>query len=89
MFFLSLFISFFKPKLCFLLRISTSKPVKPKVTIEIASDQSDTVEPIPVVTASITLGVQRQSLLVGYGDRQFLHFENIVSPFFFNLFFYY
>lgn len=49
------------------------------MTIEIASDQSDTVEPIPVVTASITLGANQQSLLIGYGDRQFLHFENIVS----------
>lgn len=56
--------------------------MKPKVTIEIASDQSDTVEPIPVVTASISLGVNQQSLLVGYGDRQFLHFENIVSRIF-------
>lgn len=51
------------------------------MTIEVASDQSDIVEPIPLLAASINLGATEHSLLVGYGSRALLQFENIVSSF--------
>lgn len=60
-------------------RISSAKPIKPKVTIEIASDVGSTVEPVPIVTATLSLSANDQSILVGYGDRDFLHFEHIVG----------
>lgn len=60
-------------------RISATKPIKPKITIEIASDAGSTVEPVPIVTATLSLSANDQSILVGYGDRDFLHFEQIVS----------
>lgn len=62
-------------------RITSTKPIKPKVTIEIASDAGTTVEPVPIVTATLTLSANNQSILVGYGHRDFLHFEQIVSRF--------
>lgn len=49
------------------------------MTIEVASDQSDIVEPVPLLAASLSLGVQQHSLLVGYGSRALMQFENIVS----------
>lgn len=60
------------------------KPIKPKVTIEIASDDQTTgaVAPVAVVTAafngqSTTALAAKNQVLIGYGDRQFLQFELI------------
>lgn len=58
-------------------RINSAKPIKPKVTIEVASDHSDIVEPIPLLAASIEHSVSEHSLLVGYGSRALLQFEHI------------
>lgn len=58
-------------------RINSAKPIKPKVTIEVASDHSDIVAPIPLLAASIEHSVSQQSLLVAYGSRALLQFEHI------------
>ena len=62
----------------FYFRTNPAKPIKPKVTIEIASDSADMVEPIPIITASLNFSNKDQTLLIGYGDRNFLRFETIV-----------
>lgn len=57
-----------------------AKPIKPKVTIEVACDASDVVEPLPLMAASNAAGhglCTAQSLLIGYGSRQLLQFEQI------------
>lgn len=55
------------------------KPIKPKVTIEVASDADNNVIPIPIIAALLDYNNDEQSLLLGYGDRLFLQFELIVS----------
>lgn len=54
-----------------------SKTIRPKVTIEIASDSAQMVEPIPIIGASIDFGVKSKSIHFGYGDRQYLRFEQV------------
>lgn len=55
------------------------KPIKPKATIEVASDTDQNVRPVPIVAALLDYNSDEQSLLLGYGDRLFLRFELIVS----------
>lgn len=54
---------------------TASKPSKPTVTLEVANDSAQTVEPIPICTASMQL--TRAHVKIGYGDRQVLRFEQI------------
>lgn len=55
------------------------KPTKPTLTIEIANDVSQLVEPIPICTVSMDIGRAQKKLQIGYGDRQVLRFE-LVEP---------
>lgn len=54
------------------------KPTKPKLTIEIANDSSQLVEPIPIHTA-LWFGESQKQIQIGYGNRQNLCFE-LVTP---------
>lgn len=52
-----------------------TKNIKPRVTIEIATDSSQIVEPIPIISATIEFGNKSKSIHFGYGDRQNVRFE--------------
>ncbi|KAH8384664.1 hypothetical protein KR093_004433 [Drosophila rubida] len=57
--------------------LSAEKYIKPKVTLQIASDGADTVEPILAVAAHFVYDEQRaHEILFGYGTRSLLQFEN-------------
>lgn len=56
---------------------TANKPLKPTVTVEVAHDSAQTVEPIPICTASMQL--TRGKIKIGYGDRQVLRFE-LIEP---------
>lgn len=57
-------------------------PTKPTLTIEIANNSSQMVEPIPICTVSMEIvGAQEEQLQIGYGDRQALRFEMIEPDF--------
>lgn len=58
---------------------AANKPMKPTLTIEIANDASQIVEPIPICTVSMEIGRAQKKLQIGYGDRQALRFE-MVEP---------
>lgn len=58
---------------------ASNKPMKPTLTIEIANDSPQLVEPIPICTVAMDTGRAQKTLLIGYGDRQVLHFE-LVEP---------
>lgn len=58
---------------------ASSKPMKPTLTIEIANDSPQLVEPIPICTVSMEIGRAQKKLQIGYGDRQVLHFE-LIEP---------
>lgn len=55
------------------------KPMKPTLSIEIANDSSQLVDPIPICTASLAGGRSQKTIQIGYGDRQVLRFE-IITP---------
>lgn len=55
------------------------KPMKPTLTIEIANDVSQLVEPIPICAVSMVMGRSQNKLQIGYGDRLTLHFE-LIEP---------
>ncbi|KAH8299449.1 hypothetical protein KR044_001499 [Drosophila immigrans] len=56
--------------------LSAEKFIKPKVTLQIASDGADTVEPIFAVAANFVHDEQRaHEILFGYGTRSLLQFE--------------
>lgn len=57
------------------------KPMKPTLTIEIANDSPQLVEPIPICTVSMEIGRAQHKLQIGYGDRQVLQFEMIEPNF--------
>lgn len=59
--------------------IKSEKPVKPTVTIEISSDDSNIVEPLQAVTASLHFKSGDKEILFGYGDKHFLLFEHVVK----------
>lgn len=60
---------------------ASNKPMKPTLTIEIANDSPQLVEPIPICTVSMEIGRAQNKLLIGYGDRQVLRFEMIEPNF--------
>lgn len=55
------------------------QPIRPAITIEIANDSAQVVEPIPIVTASLEYGHKNNTVQIAYGDRQRLRFE-LVEP---------
>lgn len=61
--------------------IKPDKPIKPKVTIGVASDSDTVITPIPAIAASINSGPKAKDILIAYGDKQFLQFENVVPNF--------
>jgi len=66
--------------LCSVFYRKCPKPLKPKVTVQIASDtgqsqNKDAVQPIPIFGAK----KQGSNILIAYGSPVFLSFETIVS----------
>lgn len=61
------------------IELTSNKPMKPTLTIEIANDSPQLVEPIPICTVSMEIGRAKNKLQIGYGDRQVLHFE-LIEP---------
>lgn len=59
----------------------SNKPMKPTLTIEVANDSPQLVEPIPICTVSMEIGRAQKKLQIGYGDRQVLKFELIEPDF--------
>ncbi|XP_031621725.1 WD repeat-containing protein 43 [Contarinia nasturtii] len=57
------------------------KPMKPTLTIEIANDSPQLVEPIPICTVGMEIGRAQKKLQIGYGDRQVVRFELIEPDF--------
>lgn len=57
------------------------KSMRPTVTIEIANDTSQLVEPIPIITATLESMNRSNNIRIGYGDRQRLRFECIEPDF--------
>ncbi|ALC40642.1 CG30349 [Drosophila busckii] len=56
--------------------LSAEKYIKPKVSLQIASDGADTVEPIHAMAAHFVADAQHSDeILFGYGNRQLLQFE--------------
>ncbi|XP_023168846.1 WD repeat-containing protein 43 isoform X2 [Drosophila hydei] len=56
--------------------LSAEKYIKPKVSLQIASDGAETVEPIHAIAAYFVKDAQRShDILFGYGSRQLLQFE--------------
>lgn len=60
---------------------NSTKPMKPTLSIEIANDSSQLVDPIPICTASLGIGRSQKTIQIGYGDRQVLRFELIVPDY--------
>lgn len=61
--------------------IKTDKPLKPKVTISIASDSATVIEPISAVAASLEHSTKPGELIFGYGDKHFMVFEQLKPNF--------
>lgn len=55
--------------------LKSVKPVKPKVTIQVASDGGAMIEPITVLAASLRFSENAKEVLIAYGDKYFLMFE--------------
>lgn len=60
---------------------NSTKPMKPTLSIEIANDSSQLVDPIPICTASLGIGRAQKTIQIGYGDRQVLRFEMIAPDY--------
>lgn len=58
-------------------RLKPDKPIKPKVTIQIASDGTEHIAPIHAIAAFIDQTAKGNKILLGYGDKQFLRFEYV------------
>uniref|UniRef100_A0A1I8N3C4 Small-subunit processome Utp12 domain-containing protein n=1 Tax=Musca domestica TaxID=7370 RepID=A0A1I8N3C4_MUSDO len=61
--------------------IKADKPLKPKVTISIASDSATVIEPISAVAASLQHANRQGELLFAYGDKHFVVFEQLKPSF--------
>uniref|UniRef100_A0A1I8PJP8 Small-subunit processome Utp12 domain-containing protein n=1 Tax=Stomoxys calcitrans TaxID=35570 RepID=A0A1I8PJP8_STOCA len=61
--------------------IKAEKPVKPKVTISIASDSATVIEPITAVAASLQHASRQGELIFAYGDKHFMAFEQLKPNF--------
>lgn len=55
--------------------LKSLKPVKPKVTLQVASDSGSVIEPITVVAGSLKFSENAKEILFAYGDKYFLMFE--------------
>lgn len=60
---------------------ATTKPSRPKVTIEIASHATQIVTPISILTAALDFGINSKNIQIGYGDRLNMQFESIELDF--------
>lgn len=58
---------------------ASKQPIRPSITIEIANDSAQVVEPIPIVTVSLEHSHKSNSVQIAYGDRQRLRFE-LIEP---------
>lgn len=67
--------------LLFLSSIKSEKPIKPKVTISIASDSATVTQPIPALAASLQHSKRPNEILFGYGDKHFMIFEHLEPNF--------
>lgn len=61
--------------------IKADKPIKPKLTISIASDSATVIEPITAIASSLKHATKQGELLFGYGDKNFLMFEQLKPNF--------
>ncbi|XP_061391420.1 WD repeat-containing protein 43 [Musca vetustissima] len=61
--------------------IKADKPLKPKVTISIASDSTTVIEPITAVAASLQHSTKQGELLFAYGDKHVIVFEQLKPSF--------
>ncbi|XP_014091928.3 WD repeat-containing protein 43 isoform X1 [Bactrocera oleae] len=61
--------------------IKPEKPIKPKLTIEVASDSATVIAPIPAVSVSLQHSSHTQELIFGYGNKSFLVFEHLTPNF--------
>ncbi|XP_053966510.1 WD repeat-containing protein 43 [Anastrepha ludens] len=61
--------------------IKAEKPIKPKLTIEIASDSATVIAPIPAFSVSLRHSAHPQELIFGYGNSSFLVFERLKPNF--------
>ncbi|XP_054740556.1 WD repeat-containing protein 43 isoform X2 [Anastrepha obliqua] len=61
--------------------IKAEKPIKPKLTIEIASDSATVIAPIPAISVSLRHSAHPQELIFGYGNSSFLVFERLKPNF--------
>lgn len=76
-----LLLSFFLLICIFFFRLKSEKPIKPKVTLEIVSDSSNCVVPVPAIVASLEFSHTNKKILLGYGNFQTIRFENIEPEF--------
>uniref|UniRef100_A0A1B0AGB0 Utp12 domain-containing protein n=1 Tax=Glossina pallidipes TaxID=7398 RepID=A0A1B0AGB0_GLOPL len=60
--------------------VKAEKPIKPKLTISVASDGT-TVEPISVIAATFQHAQRPNEILFNYGDRHFMLFEHLKPNF--------
>lgn len=58
-----------------------TKTIRPKITIEIASDSTQIVEPIAIIAGTIEFGNKAKSARFSYGDRQQLRSEEVELDF--------
>ncbi|XP_036333212.1 WD repeat-containing protein 43 [Rhagoletis pomonella] len=61
--------------------VKAEKPIKPKLTIKLASDSTTVIAPIPVVSVSLQHNYRPQELIFGYGSSSFLVFERLTPNF--------
>ncbi|KAI8128960.1 hypothetical protein FF38_09843 [Lucilia cuprina] len=61
--------------------IKADKPIKPKLTISIASDSATVIEPISAVASSLKHAAKPGELLFAYGDKHFMVFEQLKPNF--------
>lgn len=56
----------------------SAKPIKPKVTVKIVAESTQVVDQIPSIVATLEFQRDANEILIGYGAKQFLHFERII-----------
>ncbi|XP_065367124.1 WD repeat-containing protein 43 isoform X2 [Calliphora vicina] len=61
--------------------IKADKPIKPKLTISIASDSATVIEPISAIASSLQHATKPGYLLFAYGDKHFIVFEQLKPNF--------
>lgn len=61
--------------------MKADKPIKPKLTISIASDSATVIEPISAVASSLKHATKPGEMLFGYGDKNFMVFEQLKPNF--------